>query len=119
MAGLSFRTMTKKNSRLTKSPRAASIKLSRTFAGFLLPSILLLASLSDRSQAADEAQQAGDARRGKTFFQQSCAICHATSLGINNTIISGQGPSLVGVLGQHAGSGSNFNYTKALAQSGI
>jgi len=63
--------------------------------------------------------QADDAGRGKLFFQRNCALCHATRLGPRNTAIAGQGPSLVGILGRRAGSGSNFNYTKALRESGL
>jgi glucose/arabinose dehydrogenase len=105
-------------SKLIASPNTASFRPVQLFARAFVPGILLLAGLSDRSEAADQAQ-AGDSRRGKTFFQQSCAICHATSLGFGNTVISGQGPSLVGVFGRRAGSGSNFNYTKALSDSGL
>jgi glucose/arabinose dehydrogenase len=61
--------------------------------------------------------QLDDASRGKIFFQQNCALCHATRLGPRNTPISGQGPSLVGVVGHRAGAGSNFNFTKALVES--
>jgi hypothetical protein len=71
--------------------------------------------------APDEAPagsaQADDASRGKIFFQQNCALCHATRLGPGNTMVSGQGPDLVGVIGRHAGTGSNFNFTKALVES--
>jgi hypothetical protein len=62
---------------------------------------------------------AGDADRGRIFFQQACAICHTTSLGPGNTVIVKQGPSLVGILGRRAGTGLGFNYTKALGDSGI
>jgi glucose/arabinose dehydrogenase/cytochrome c1 len=61
---------------------------------------------------------ADDAGRGKVFFQQNCALCHATHLGPGNTAVAGQGPSLVGVMGRRAGT-ANFNYTKALIDSGI
>jgi glucose/arabinose dehydrogenase len=60
--------------------------------------------------------QADEASRGKIFFQQNCALCHATKLGPGNTMISGQGPDLAGVIGRRAGTGS-FNYTKALVES--
>jgi cytochrome c2 len=40
-------------------------------------------------------------------------------LGPGNTEIVRQGPSLVGILGRRAGSGSSFNYTKALIESGL
>jgi glucose/arabinose dehydrogenase/cytochrome c1 len=69
------------------------------------------------AEASAANAQADDASRGKIFFQQNCALCHATRLGPGNIPISGQGPSLVGVVGQRAGTGSNFNFTKALAES--
>ncbi|SDS17542.1 hypothetical protein SAMN05444173_2110 [Opitutus sp. GAS368] len=46
-------------------------------------------------------------------------MCHATTLGPNNEVVTGQGPNLVGVLGRRAATGSNFNYTKALHESGL
>ena len=63
--------------------------------------------------------QTDDASLGKSFFQQNCALCHATGLGPRNTAVGGQGPSLVGVVGRRAGAAPNFNYTKALADSGL
>src|SRR5208282_3595783 len=85
----------------------------------VLPALLSLffAGLTTGSAAADENPQGGDSSPGKVFFQQSCALCHAASLGARNTVIVGQGPSLVGVLGRRAGSGPNFGYTKALSAS--
>jgi glucose/arabinose dehydrogenase len=68
-------------------------------------------------ESADRNAQTDDAGRGKIFFQQNCALCHATKLGPGNTLISGQGPSLVGVLGRRAGTGTSFGYSKALVAS--
>jgi glucose/arabinose dehydrogenase/cytochrome c2 len=62
---------------------------------------------------------AGDATRGKTYFQISCAVCHSPDLGPDNTVIIKQGPSLVGVVGRAAGSSLHFNYTKAMQDSGL
>jgi glucose/arabinose dehydrogenase len=81
-----------------------------------LPGVLLLAALGI---ARGQDLQPGDATRGKVFFQQSCAVCHSDALGPNETVIMKQGPSLVGVLGRHAASLPNFNYTKALTDSGL
>jgi len=80
------------------------------------PEPLLETQTQARQDNADAAQ-ADNASRGRAFFQQNCALCHPASLGPANTIIVGQGPSLVGILGRRAGSGSNFNYTKALVES--
>src|SRR5271163_2626891 len=68
-------------------------------------------------EAAAVNSQVDDASRGRIFFQQNCALCHAARLGPGNTPISGQGPSLVGVVGLRAGTGSNFSFTKALVES--
>jgi len=57
------------------------------------------------------------AGRGQVFFQQNCALCHAT--GVRGMPAGGQGPSLAGVVGRKAASAPNFNYTKALSDSGI
>ena len=53
------------------------------------------------------------------YFQQSCAICHTTSLGPGNAVIVKQGPSLVGIVGRRAGTGLSFNYTRAMIESGL
>jgi glucose/arabinose dehydrogenase len=81
--------------------------------------ILFLAGLITASKAADQDSAAGDAARGKVFFQQNCSICHATTLGPGGRVTTGLGPNLVGVAGRQAGSSANFNYTKALRQSGL
>ena len=39
--------------------------------------------------------QTDDVSRGKSLFQQNCALCHAVGLGPRNVDIGGQGPSLV------------------------
>jgi glucose/arabinose dehydrogenase len=84
----------------------------------LVPCILL-AGLGVKSEAADQASPAGDAAQGKVIFQQSCAICHADASGPGGAVVTKQGPSLVGVFGRHAATGSNFTYTKALTDSGF
>ena len=91
----------------------------QSFARTLVSVTLFLAGLGAGSEVAAQVQPAGDASRGQIFFQQNCAICHAANLGLGNTEIVRQGPSLVGILGRRAGSGSNFNYTKALVESGL
>jgi glucose/arabinose dehydrogenase/cytochrome c2 len=93
--------------------------LMPSLARALIPGILFLAGFGAESGAAGQVAQTGDSGHGKILFQQSCAICHADSLGDDNAPIIKQGPSLVGVLGRHAGSGSNFNYTEAMLNSGL
>jgi glucose/arabinose dehydrogenase/cytochrome c2 len=78
-----------------------------------------LAGLGAGHHAAAQVVPSGDSAHGKVFFQASCAICHNSNLGPGNTVINKQGPSLVGVLGRHAGTGMGFNYTKALSDSGM
>jgi glucose/arabinose dehydrogenase/cytochrome c2 len=75
---------------------------------------LLLSVLS-----AAAAENPGDPAKGKVLFQQSCALCHATAYGPGGQVMSGQGPSLVGVVGRPAASLANFNYSKALHDSGL
>ncbi len=76
---------------------------------------LLLLGLGSAALARAE----GDPARGRALFQQSCALCHASLLGPGNQPVSGQGPSLVGVVGRKAASLKNFNYSSALAASGL
>jgi glucose/arabinose dehydrogenase/cytochrome c2 len=78
-----------------------------------------LAGLGVVNQAAAQVPPAGDAVRGRSYYEMSCAVCHTTSLGPGNTVIVKQGPSLVGILGRKAGTGLGFNYTKALGSYGI
>ena len=79
---------------------------------------LLLTALAEANSSAQN-MPAGDAGRGKTFFQINCAVCHSPVLGTNNLVIMKQGPSLVGVMGRPAGSQPYFNYTKAIRESGF
>src|SRR5580658_5945567 len=80
--------------------------------------VVLSAGLLSAPVNAQDAP-AGDATRGKAYFQISCAVCHSPELGPDNTVIMKQGPSLVGVVGRAAGSSSHFNYTKAMQDSGL
>ena len=91
----------------------------RLFIPTLISGLLFFAGFDVGSEAMAQDQATGDADRGKILFQQSCAICHSDTLGPNNTQINKQGPSLVGVLGRHSGSAPNFNYTKAMTDSGL
>lgn len=91
-------------------------KLSR------LSSIVSAATLSLATLPATGSAQnasAGDAARGKAFFEINCTVCHSPVLGPENLVIMKQGPSLVGVSGRTAGSLPHFNYTKAIRESGF
>jgi hypothetical protein len=59
----------------------------------------------------------GDPVRGRTVFNQSCSLCHETSL--EKQASAGQGPVLAGVVGRHAASLDGFSYTQALQASGL
>ena len=86
--------------------------------GTVVAAVLLAAALAAASVGAQNVPR-GDAARGKAFFQVSCAVCHSPALGPDNTVLSKQGPSLVGVVGRPAGSLPNFNYTRAIKESGF
>jgi glucose/arabinose dehydrogenase len=90
-----------------------------SFAPLLALAGFFFAVLGTASAAADPASSPGDPIRGKVLFQQTCALCHAAALGPGNRVISGQGPSLVGLLGRPAAAVANFNYSSALRTSGI
>ena len=84
----------------------------------LIPGALLAAGLAPLAATAQE-MPAGDADRGRTYFQAACALCHSPELGPDNTVIIKQGPSLVGVVGRPAGSLPHFTYTHAMKTSGF
>jgi glucose/arabinose dehydrogenase/cytochrome c2 len=91
----------------------------KTFLRSLIPGFLIIVGLNPVNEILAQASPAGDADRGRLFFQQGCAICHATTLGPGNSVIVKQGPDLIGVVGRHAGTGLSFNYTKALKAYGV
>src|SRR5205085_202961 len=93
-------------------------KLSYPSSLAILSSVFLTAALTPANLRAQNAP-AGDAARGKTFFEINCAVCHSPVLGPQNLVIMKQGPSLVGVVGRPAGSLPHFNYTKAIREAGI
>lgn len=55
----------------------------------------------------------GDATKGRRVFAK-CMACHTVQDGQNRV-----GPSLYGIIGAPAGSKDGFNYTDAIANSGI
>jgi glucose/arabinose dehydrogenase/cytochrome c2 len=85
---------------------------------FILPGALLAAGLTPIGAGAQD-MPAGDAARGRAYFQTTCALCHSDELGPDNTVIIKQGPSLVGVVGRPAGSLPHFTYTSAMKSSGF
>jgi glucose/arabinose dehydrogenase/cytochrome c2 len=77
--------------------------------------LLSLISLSSAAIAADPTIVAGNPERGRTIFQQNCALCHSTGHDARPPV--GQGPLLAGIAGRQAASLPNFGYTKALRES--
>jgi cytochrome c len=59
------------------------------------------------------AAAASSAARGKEVFQR-CALCHSVVEGEN-----GVGPSLHGLFGRKAGTVPDYNFSKAMRNSGI
>lgn len=56
------------------------------------------------------------AMEGRTFFRAQCLLCHSAEEGDNG---GAQGPSLAGLMGRQAATGSNFGFSAALKNSGI
>jgi hypothetical protein len=83
-----------------------------------LTGALLAAGLAPMGAGAQD-MPAGDAGRGRVYFQAVCALCHSDQLGPDNTVVIKQGPSLVGVVGRPAGTLPHFTYTEAMKNSGF
>lgn len=64
------------------------------------------------AQAQTGGAAAGDAARGEALYERRCTACHA--LDVNRI-----GPLHRGVIGRRAGSVPGFNYSPALARSGL
>jgi cytochrome c len=62
---------------------------------------------------ASVAMAQGDAEAGERIFRQ-CQACHVIDAEQNRV-----GPHLVGIIGRPAGSVEGFNYSPAMANSGI
>ena len=71
------------------------------------------APAAEEEALVQTAAVAGDVKAGKKVFRK-CKACHKLEEGKN-----GAGPHLVGVFGRTAGSVEGFNYSKAMAGSGI
>lgn len=72
--------------------------------------LLFLAALHASAFAADES-----ANPGRRIFESRCVSCHESSPPSTATL----GPSLAGIVGRKAGSGSSGVHSRALAESGI
>jgi glucose/arabinose dehydrogenase/cytochrome c2 len=85
---------------------------------FFLSVPLALAFVAS-SRAGAQTPPVGDPVQGKTFFGQSCAVCHADALGPGNIEVDGVGPSLVGVFGRKAASSASYPFSPVLSSSGL
>jgi cytochrome c len=72
--------------------------------------LLFLAALHASAFAADESTSPG-----RKIFESRCVSCHESSPPSTATL----GPSLAGIVGKKAGSGSSGVHSRALAESGI
>lgn len=78
-------------------------------------STILFLSLWSTASLLQAADPVGDVQRGETAFRQACAVCHAAGPGMTG----GQGPALIGIVGQKAGQVPGASYTKAMLDSGL
>jgi cytochrome c len=72
-------------------------------------SLLFLAALQAAALAAESTSP------GRKLFESRCASCHEGAPPSTATL----GPSLVGIVGRKAGSGSSGVHSRALSESGI
>jgi cytochrome c len=73
--------------------------------------VFLTASLIVTSAQA----QSGNAARGERTFNQQCKACHTVEQGGPSPI----GPNLHGLVGRKAGAVAGYEYSPAMAKSGI
>lgn len=64
---------------------------------------------------ATSAWGGGDAAKGEDLFATNCADCHTVTAGGKNK----RGPNLFGIIGRHAGSIPDFEYSDANKNSNI
>jgi cytochrome c len=76
--------------------------------------VLPLAAALTLFSGAALAQDDGADREAQLAFNNHCRTCHVTDEGDNRL-----GPSLHGVIGRKAGSTPGFDYSSAMANSGI
>jgi len=68
-------------------------------------------TVAAESNAQAKAIARGDAQLGRSLFRDRCALCHTAEPGDGG---GGEGPSLIGVFGRHAGADPRANYSPAL-----
>jgi glucose/arabinose dehydrogenase len=84
---------------------------------------ILLAAPAVPAAAADSAPTAattatlgGDPSVGRALFRARCSLCHMAEPGDGG---GGEGPSLIGVFGRHAGADPRANYSRALLAANL
>lgn len=73
-----------------------------------------LALVAGLAAAPAHAAAVGRADAGSDVYDSECADCHSLHAGKNK-----KGPSLAGVIGRSAGTVAGYNYSDALARSGL
>lgn len=82
-----------------------------------VPSLRIALSAAILAAAAASPAFSADAAKGKAYFDQICAVCHATTANGDGPVA---GPTLAGVTGRKAASAKGFAlYTDALKKSGL
>jgi cytochrome c2 len=77
---------------------------------FLARGLVFLAALPAPAFAAD-----GPASSGRKIFEDRCVSCHEGASPSTATL----GPSLAGIVGRKAGTGTSGVHSRAMAESGI
>ena len=78
-------------------------------------SVFLAANLAATMIAAQAFAQSGNATRGERTFNQQCKACHTGEQGGPSAI----GPNLHGLFGRKAAGVAGYQYSPAMAKSGI
>lgn len=88
--------------------------MTRTHDLRLAGALCALALVAGLTAAPARAAPAGRADAGSDVYDSECADCHSLRAGKNK-----KGPSLAGVIGRNAGTVAGYNYSAALARSGL
>jgi len=80
----------------------------------LMPLAAVCAALATGPAVADETYDAVKVAAGETLFEAECRRCHATQ-----PTDPSYGPPLENIIGRQAGTHADYEYSEALAASGI
>lgn len=80
----------------------------------LFATIALTTGLAATSGFAGAAYESVKVEAGKTLFDTECHRCHA-----DNSSDPSYGPTLIGVVGRHAGAVEGYDYSETLADAPI